>query len=94
TRNGARTAFVTTRGFAEVLLIGNQDRPRLFDLTIRRPTPLFERVVEIDERIDVDGNVLTAIDPAMVRTQMLELKQTGVESVAICASAIVAISAK
>src|SRR5689334_16645267 len=43
TRRGARTAFVTTRGFADVLLIANQDRPRLFDLAIRKPEPLFER---------------------------------------------------
>ena len=58
TRKGARTAFVTTRGFADVLLIANQDRPRLFDLAIRKPDPLFERVVEIDERVDVQGTVL------------------------------------
>ena len=49
TRRGARTAFVTTRGFADVLLIANQDRPRLFDLDIKKPEPMFESVVEIDE---------------------------------------------
>ena len=41
TRTGARTAFVTTRGFADVLRIANQDRPRLFDLAIKKPEPLF-----------------------------------------------------
>ena len=70
TRRGARTAFVTTRGFADVLLIGNQDRPRLFDLAIHRPAPLFEHVVEIDERIAADGSVLIAADPIIVRRQM------------------------
>ena len=60
TRTGARTAFVTTRGFGDVLLIGNQDRPRLFDLAIHKPPPLFDEVVEIDERIDASGNVLRA----------------------------------
>src|SRR5262249_36103799 len=84
TRRGARTALVTTRGFADVLRIGNQDRPRLFDLAIQRPAPLFERVVEIDERIAYDGKVLVAPDPATIRRQMDELKQTGTESVAIC----------
>ncbi|MEX2288466.1 MAG: hydantoinase/oxoprolinase family protein, partial [Planctomycetaceae bacterium] len=84
TRRGARTAFVTTRGFADVLVIGNQDRPRLFDLAIHRPAPLFERVVEIDERIAADGSVLVAPDAAQIRGQMEQLKETGVESVAIC----------
>ena len=65
TRTGARTAFVTTRGFGDVLLIGNQDRPRLFDLAIRKPEPLFERVVEIDERIDAAGSVLRAPKPRL-----------------------------
>ncbi|MFQ5731783.1 MAG: hydantoinase B/oxoprolinase family protein [Planctomycetaceae bacterium] len=83
-RKGARTAFVTTRGFADVLLIANQDRPRLFDLAIRKPSPLFERVVEIDERLDADGNVLRSPDANRVREQLVELKATGVESVAIC----------
>ncbi|MSR60211.1 MAG: hydantoinase [Planctomycetaceae bacterium] len=84
TRRGAKTAFVTTRGFADVLLIANQDRPRLFDLSIRKSEPLFERVVEIDERLDAQGQVLKAPDEAELRRQFAELQQTGVESVAIC----------
>jgi 5-oxoprolinase (ATP-hydrolysing) len=56
TRSGARTAFVTTRGFGDVLRIGNQDRPRLFDLAIKKPSPLFETVVEVDERIDANNS--------------------------------------
>lgn len=84
TRRGARTAFVTTRGFADVLLIANQDRPRLFDLAIKKPEPIFERVVEIDERVDVNGHVLRAPDENVIRKQLTELKQTGVESIGIC----------
>ena len=84
TRNGAKTAFVTTRGFRDVLLIGNQDRPRLFDLNIIKPEPLFERVVEIDERLAADGRVLKSPDADAVRRDLLSLKQTGVESLAIC----------
>jgi 5-oxoprolinase (ATP-hydrolysing) len=83
-RKGARTAFVTTQGFADVLLIANQDRPRLFDLAIRKPEPLFERVVEIDERLDASGNVLRSPDEEAIRRQLRELKQTGVESIGIC----------
>ncbi|HLJ10603.1 MAG TPA: hydantoinase/oxoprolinase family protein, partial [Planctomycetaceae bacterium] len=84
TRRGARTAFVTTRGFGDILLIANQDRPRLFDLAIKKPEPLFERVVEIDERLDAEGGVLKAPDERAVRSQLVELKNQGVESIAIC----------
>jgi 5-oxoprolinase (ATP-hydrolysing) len=84
TRRGARTAFITTRGFADILLIANQDRPRLFDLAIKKPEPLFERVVEIDERLDANGQVLKSPDEAEVRQQMADLRGTGVESIAIC----------
>lgn len=84
TRNGARTAFITTRGFADVLLIGNQDRPRLFDLFIQKPEPLFETTVEIDERINAEGTVLHSPDPETIQQQLQNLKKTGVESLAIC----------
>ncbi|REJ80302.1 MAG: hydantoinase [Planctomycetota bacterium] len=83
-RKGARTALITTRGFADVLLIANQDRPRLFDLDIVKPEPLFTNVVEIDERLDAEGDVLRAPDQEAVRTSLSELRATGVESVAIC----------
>ena len=84
TRRGARTAFITTKGFADVLLIGNQDRPRLFDLAIQKPEPLFESVVEIDERLAADGSVLWEPDAEEIRRQLEELHVTGVESIAIC----------
>ncbi|QDU11680.1 hydantoinase B/oxoprolinase family protein [Gimesia aquarii] len=84
TRNGARTAFITTRGFADVLLIGNQDRPHLFDLVIQKPEPLFETTVEIDERITAEGTVYCAPDPKTILQQLQTLKSTGVESLAIC----------
>lgn len=84
TRSGARTAFVTTRGFGDVLLIGNQDRPRLFDLAINKPKPLFATVVEIDERIDAGGAVLLAPDLGAVREQLRLVRKSGIESLAIC----------
>ena len=84
TRRGARTGFVTTKGFADILKIANQDRPRLFDLAIKRPEPIFERVVEIDERVDAQGTILKAPDPERVREQLTEFKAAGVQSLAIC----------
>ena len=52
-RNGSRIAFVTTKGFADVLHIGNQSRPNIFDLEIVKPHLLYEAVVEIDERVRI-----------------------------------------
>ena len=84
TRKGARTGFVTTKGFRDVLLIANQDRPRLFDLAIQKPEPLFAAVAEINERLDATGNVLLMPDEATMRERLLELKAAGCESLAIC----------
>ncbi|MBN2809293.1 MAG: 5-oxoprolinase, partial [Deltaproteobacteria bacterium] len=50
-RQGARCALLVTRGFRDILKIGNQDRPQLFDLEIRKPELLYETVVEVDERL-------------------------------------------
>ncbi len=55
TRTGAKAAFITTRGFGDILRIGYQNRSRLFDLNIRKPQPLFAAVVEVDERMSADG---------------------------------------
>ena len=51
-------ALAVTRGFADALIIGNQTRPRLFELDIRRTSPLWERIVEIDERLSPNGVVV------------------------------------
>ena len=66
TRRGAKTAFVTTRGFADILRIGYQNRPKLFELAIKKPEPLFAAVAEIDERIAADGSIL--LSPARSRS--------------------------
>ncbi|RMZ91625.1 hypothetical protein DV736_g1129, partial [Chaetothyriales sp. CBS 134916] len=50
-RKGARSALLTTKGFRDLLRIGNQARPNIFDLSARRPDVLFETVVEVEERI-------------------------------------------
>lgn len=84
TRAGARTALVTSRGFGDVLEIGYQNRPHLFELTVRKPQPLYESVVEIAERVTVEGEVLTAPTEHVIRSQLAELRTSGIESVAIC----------
>jgi 5-oxoprolinase (ATP-hydrolysing) len=84
TRSGARTALVTTQGFGDVLEIGYQARPRLFDLTIRKPAPLTTAIVEVSERVTHDGQVLIAPVESAVRQQLQSIYDTGIESVAIC----------
>src|SRR5689334_7453196 len=60
-RRGARTLFVTTEGFADALLIGDQSRPDLFALQIVRPPPLYAGVLEARERLGADGSVVTRL---------------------------------
>lgn len=84
TCSGAKTALVTTRGFGDLLDIGYQDRPRLFDLTIRKPAPLIATSIEVNERLSADGEILMPLDPDEVRNQLQQLRQQGIESLAIC----------
>jgi len=84
TRRGARAALVTTCGFADILRIGYQNRPRLFDLIIKKPKPLFEAVVEIDERVTPDGEVLLRPNFATIRSSLADLRDRGVESLTVC----------
>ncbi|PHS09672.1 MAG: hydantoinase [Blastopirellula sp.] len=84
TRTGAKTAFVTTAGFADVLRIGYQNRPRLFDLNIKKPESLFVTSVEVDERMTADGTVLQALNIDQAREVFRQLKLQSIQSVAIC----------
>ena len=82
-RRGERTLFVTTRGFGDALRIGYQNRPRLFDLEIVLPGLLYERVIEVDERIDAGGNVLSPLDEGRVRADLQSAFETGIRAVAV-----------
>jgi 5-oxoprolinase (ATP-hydrolysing) len=83
TRRGARVALVTTRGFGDVLTIGYQNRPRLFELAIHKAAPLAATSIEIDERVAADGTVLREPDRVEIRRQLARLRSTGIESLAI-----------
>ena len=52
-RKGAPSALVVTRGFGDILQIGNQDRPKIFDLEIKKPELLYRQVIEADERLRI-----------------------------------------
>ncbi|MCC7428881.1 MAG: hydantoinase/oxoprolinase family protein [Alphaproteobacteria bacterium] len=85
-RRGAHTGLLTTKGFRDVIEIGRQVRPSLYDYTVRKPVPLVARRdrIEIDERITFDGSVLRPLDEAEVGAAAHRLKEAGVGSVAIC----------
>lgn len=82
---GARTALLTTRGFADVLAIGRQNRPHLYRLgQVRRPTLVPEVLrIEASERVDAAGNVLVPLDVSSLGSVIDTLKTEKVESVAL-----------
>lgn len=82
-RKGDRTLLLITKGFGDLLRIGYQARPKLFELKIELPELLYERVVEVDERLDKDGAVLRALDENSVRLALRHAKADGIDSVAI-----------
>ncbi|MBW2416578.1 MAG: hydantoinase B/oxoprolinase family protein, partial [Deltaproteobacteria bacterium] len=82
-RKGARCALLITRGFRDLLEIGTQARPRIFDLDIRKPGVLYEEVVEVDARADAAGRVLARPDPAEVGAALAPLVARGIRSLAV-----------
>jgi N-methylhydantoinase A len=83
---GASTALITTRGFRDVLQIGRQDRPALYDLLGDVPAALVPRRwrFEVDERVDSGGRVLKRLDPAEAQRLIPLLLEEGIDSVAVC----------
>jgi len=82
-RAGDRTLFVTTKGFGDCLRIGYQSRPKLFARHIELPELLYETVIEVDERVDAYGNVITKMSPEEVRNDLQAAFNTGIRAVAI-----------
>ncbi len=82
----ARTGFVTTEGFRDLLEIARQIRPSLYDLQFEKPKPLVPRYLcfGVPERLDARGEVLTPLDPQAMRAVAEELRLQGVEAVAVC----------
>ncbi|MDO8773755.1 MAG: hydantoinase B/oxoprolinase family protein [Burkholderiaceae bacterium] len=82
-RKGEPTLLVTTRGFRDALRIAYQNRPRLFDRHIVLPELLYSAVVEAQERMGADGEVIVALDEALLKKELLGPYAQGVRSVAI-----------
>ncbi len=82
-RKGERTVLAVTRGFADQLRIGYQNRPDIFARRIELPELLYERVVEIDGRYGADGEELVALDAEGARGALQEAFDDGIRSLAI-----------
>ena len=82
-RKGERTLLVTTKGFRDALKIGYQARPKIFARHIIKPEMLYERVVEVDERVHADGTVESEPDLAALRRELSAARADGIEGIAI-----------
>ena len=82
-RKGDRTLLLITKGFGDLLRIGYQNRPLLFDLNIQLPELLYDRVVEVSERLDAQGKIVKKLDENQVKIALKKAKNDGINSVAI-----------
>ena len=82
-RKGEPTLLVITRGFRDALRIATQARPRLFDRHIVLPELLYSRVIEAAERFGAQGDCITPLDDAALRSQLQSAFDTGLRSCAI-----------
>ncbi|KAA5830071.1 hydantoinase/oxoprolinase family protein [Saccharopolyspora hirsuta] len=84
-RKVARTAFVTTAGFTDVLQIARQNRPALYDLSVTKPEPLIPRdmVVTVEERMGPDGEPVIALTDAEIERAVAAVRELEPESIAV-----------
>lgn len=82
-RKGERVALLITEGFGDLLRIGTQARPSLFDLDIRRPDLLYERVFEIPGRLDAEGAEVRPLDEAAVVAALRAARADGIAAVSV-----------
>ncbi len=83
---GAKTALLTTHGFRDVLELRRLRIPHMYDSFWQKPEPLVPRRLRFEarERVAADGQILAALDPAEVRLIAAQMRDAGVESVAVC----------
>ena len=98
-KKGARTAVLMTKGFKDLLKIGNQTRPKIFELNISKFGVFYEDVREVDERVEAYSShertrdeqkakekfrVIEKLDQDSTRKTLQDLKEIGIESIAVC----------
>ncbi|MCA9651075.1 MAG: hydantoinase B/oxoprolinase family protein [Myxococcales bacterium] len=82
-RRGRACGLAITRGFGDLLEIGDQSRPEIFALPVDKPPPLHRAVLELDARLDPEGQVLARPDPAALRRELARLRAEGIDSLAV-----------
>lgn len=85
-RKGARTAFITTRGFGDILHIARQNRQEIYDLGASRPAPLVsaEHCWEVEERVSSEGEVLQSLDLTQLEALITQIQSEQIRSVSVC----------
>lgn len=85
-RKGARLALITTKGFKDIIFIGRQNRPHLYNFRHLKPRPLVSRslVFEVNERVLADGSVAVDLEERDMASAVAQIAEAGVDSVAIC----------
>jgi 5-oxoprolinase (ATP-hydrolysing) len=82
-RKGEPTVLVITRGLADALRIGTQQRPKLFDLRIILPDPLYAEVVEVGGRFSAEGEELEPLDLTSIRESLAKVRARGIRAAAV-----------
>ncbi|MGK7931741.1 MAG: hydantoinase/oxoprolinase family protein [Microcystaceae cyanobacterium] len=82
-RKGDRMVLLTTKGFKDALRIGYQNRPDIFARQIMLPSMLYEKVMEVEERYDVNGNELIPVNITKVKQDLQQIYEMGIRSCAI-----------
>lgn len=82
-RKGERVALLISEGFGDLLRIGTQARPALFDLNIRRPDLLYEQVFEIPGRLDAEGREIRPLDTRAVVSALRSAQSSGIDAIAV-----------
>ncbi|WP_373017644.1 hydantoinase B/oxoprolinase family protein [Thiomicrorhabdus sp.] len=82
-RKGEAVALITNRGFADALEIGYQNRPDIFALKVETPKPLYQTALEIDGRLNAQGEEIEALEIEQVKQQLQSLKQQGFDALAV-----------
>ena len=85
-RRGGKVALIVTKGFRDLIEIGRQTRPRMFDFQADHPPPLVprERRFELDERITAGGRVVRPLDPASLAAAVEGVRASGADACAVC----------
>ena len=82
-RSGSRSLMLITKGFGDLLHIKNQQRPDLFTLDIKKTPPFYHQIIEVEERIDANGNIISELNTDLLRAQLKPLV-SHYESVGVC----------